>query len=72
MKKIVDGVTFYRRPPSSACPKGAWSTDHFHCHWAASGWAVYRTGVEYMGSPRTVTEARRYMAQKEKEISQSA
>ncbi len=67
MTKTIDGIVLYRRPPSSSCPKGAWSTDRYHTHWSGRGWVVYQTGLGLVTVSRTAKEARQVIALLENE-----
>jgi hypothetical protein len=67
MKKIVDGVTLYRRPPSSCCPKGAWETANYHTCWSNGTWNVYRTGKMLLANVRLVRDAQAIIAEQEKQ-----
>ena len=63
--KIVDGVTLFRRPCSSSCPKGAWFGKKHHTSWADGGWIVFETGKDEIGYYRTALEAQRLIAELE-------
>ena len=59
MKKIVDGITFRRRPPSSSCPNGAWFSPHYHADKMGADWDIYETGVGWTDSASTIGLARK-------------
>jgi hypothetical protein len=64
---VIHGVHFDRRPPSSACPKGAWFSRHYHTHWSRGEWAVFETGVGRVGGFVGVIKAKGRIAQLESE-----
>jgi len=70
--KTVNGITFYRRPPSPACPKGAWFSAHYHTDCNYGYWTIYRTGLESVGCGATAERARKLMVEMELTIKQEA
>jgi len=67
MKKVINGIELYRREKSSACPKGAWNTRHFHTCWSSAlggpaCWVVWETGKQTVGGFNRVSDAQIRMA----------
>ena len=62
-QKIVNGITLYRRPCSSSCPKGAWFGAKHHTSWINGLWNVWETGVDLVAVFSTVKEAQIFIAQ---------
>jgi hypothetical protein len=66
--KTISGVTLYRRPASSACPRGAWFSERHHTDYGNGGWRVYETGIGQIAICCTAREAQEMIARIEAEI----
>lgn len=43
--KTINGILFMHRPPSQACPKGAYYSRRYQALGEPEGWAITETGV---------------------------
>jgi len=68
----INGIMLYHRPRSSSCPKGAWSSRHYHTCWCRGGWTVFETGVGEVACFANVTDAKGHIADLEIERAAAA
>ena len=63
--KTINKTVLYRRPVSSACPKGAWFGKRHHTSWGNGGWEVFETGKELIALCQTARKAQQLIAEEE-------